>query len=187
MKAKLVRESLNEYVIPEDYNKEFGDDEERKEFLKNRKPGYETTEKRWDRENSDFVDIKTSSKEQNKRLKVYALSIGVVTISNGKTMYDWSIYDHPDAEIYLIDWYFLYGAPGSLKIGDKVQVILNDTKHPKPLRGKTEVVDIAKCNKEDVLTMLKRNGYDYYPVKPFQKVNLSRRKLLTSYAIKGIE
>lgn len=124
-----------------------------------------------------------------RKIKAFVLAIGVLNILTGKTMYDWSIYDYPEGEVYLMGHSLLYGAPNGLQIGDDLELRGNDTGRLLRANGmvSTVVRDVAKCNKEDVLAMLKRNGYDYYPLRAFQPRSKSNRKLMTSYSIKGLE
>jgi hypothetical protein len=114
----------------------------------------------------------------------FVLSIGVVNIPTGKTMYDWSIYEHgAESEVYLANNVFLlYGAKGSLKCGDKLTIRDNDSQ--RKIKD-AEITDLAECTYEKVIEMLERNGFDYKPIRAFQK-RKSSRKLMTSYSIKGI-
>lgn len=121
--------------------------------------------------------------KEGKSYKAYVIPIGTINIGTGKTMYDWSIYDHPNSEVALAQGSLLFGAPG-LKIGDVFDLVDNDSQ--RSLRNSVKIQDIAKCKKEDVLAMLKKNGYDYYPARPFQKKS-NTNKLNVSYSLKGYE
>lgn len=63
---------------------------------------------------------------------VYVINCGKFG-PTGKTKFDWNIWDNIDesngADIYTNQWgqSFLYGAPGSLKVGDKLCCVDNDT------------------------------------------------------------
>jgi len=116
--------------------------------------------------------------------KLFVLSIGVVNILTGKTMYDWSIYDHPSGHIGEValtnQSSLLYGA-GGLKVGEEFELRSNDSQR---LLGNHRIVDVCPCTKDDLLAMLKKNGYDYYPIKAFRARAKGNRKLKTSYSIK---
>jgi hypothetical protein len=66
--------------------------------------------------------------------------------------------------------------------GDQLQLIANDSN--RKLKTAT-IVESCSANREDVLAMLLRNQYDYYPARAFKKKRFSR-KLSTSYSVKGI-
>lgn len=114
---------------------------------------------------------------------LFVLSIGVVNIPTGKTMYDWSIYDHPEGFTPMISLTsqgsLLYGGVG--KIGEEVEFRGNDSRR---LLGKTKIVDECKCTKEELMSMLKKHGYDYYPLRPFAPRPKGNRTLRTSYSVK---
>jgi hypothetical protein len=115
--------------------------------------------------------------------KLYVLAIGVVNIPTGKTMYDWSIYDHPAGHTPTVSLTnqnsLLYGGGG--EIGEEVELRGNDSQR---LLGKHKIVDNCKCTKEELMAMLKKHGYDYYPLRPFAARAKSNRKLKTSYSVK---
>lgn len=118
--------------------------------------------------------------------KVFVLSVGIVNMTTGKTMYDWSIYENPGTYAFLTTGgYLLFGVENSLQIGDNVDLIGNDSN--RRLSKKHQIVAISKATQEDLLKMLKENDYDYYPIKAFRKRASSNRKLSTSYSIKGIQ
>lgn len=116
---------------------------------------------------------------------LYVIAIGIVNILTGKTMYDWSIYqtvgDHTGTVTLTRSGSLLYGAGPAGEIGEDIELRGNDSQR---LLGKDKIVDHSKCTKDEVLVMLKRNGYDYYPLRPFQARAKSNRKLKTSYSIK---
>ena len=117
-------------------------------------------------------------------MKLYVLSIGVVNMTSGKTMYDWSIYDNGPLFAYLTDKnYILFGAEGSLKIGDRFEVFNDQSRRSLGSHQNGEVIDISPCKSEELLAMLKKHGYDYYPIKAFKKRSMTK-KLKTSYVLK---
>ena len=82
---------------------------------------------------------------------VYAISSGKMNPS-GSTKWDWNFWEEwKDSEIYIDKHFcgsFLMGAPGSLKVGDKVFCVDNDTQ--KKLTGAPTKIDaVCKCNIED--------------------------------------
>jgi len=121
------------------------------------------------------------------KYKLAVLSVGLINMTTGKTMYDWSIYENPEMHAFLTDrGYLLLGREDSLKIGDEVVLIGNDSQKRLGCNTDSKVIGIAACEKGVLLSMLKQNGYDYYPIRPFAKRTMTR-KLKTSYSIKGIE
>jgi hypothetical protein len=114
---------------------------------------------------------------------VTVLAIGVVQPENGKTCYDWSMYDS-GAVISLTSGGFLmyHSNENDFTPGDQLQLIGNDSN--RKLKT-TTIIESCKANREDVLAMLLRNQYDYYPARAFKKKRFSR-KLSTSYSVKGI-
>jgi hypothetical protein len=116
-------------------------------------------------------------------LKVAVLSIGVINIPSGQTMYNWSIYENLPLTAYLTSNGFLVlGDVGSLKVGDELCLVGNDSG-----RKLKETRIISECNCDDrklFMDWLYQNGYDYKPLRPFQKRRNSNRKLITSYVLK---
>jgi hypothetical protein len=114
---------------------------------------------------------------------LYVLSIGIVNILTGKTMYDWSIYDHVGGHVPTVsltrNGSLLYGGGG--EIGADIELRGNDSQR---LLGKDQIVDNCPSTKDEVLAMLKKHGYDYYPIKAFRKRAGGNRKLKTSYSVK---
>lgn len=118
--------------------------------------------------------------------KVSVISVGLVNMTTGKTMYDWSIYESEGLfEFLTTGGYLLFGREDSFNIGDSVDLIGNDSN--RRLGKKDDIVAISKATKEDLLKMLKENGYDYYPIKAFRARAKNNRKLNTSYSVKGIQ
>jgi hypothetical protein len=115
-----------------------------------------------------------------KKLELFVLSIGVINILTGKTQYDWSIYEQPNGFVSLTSQGFLLFGAGPLETGSEYSMKNNDSHRS---CGAGKIVDSAPCETEAVLSMLKKNGYDYYPLRPFAKRS-SSRKLKTSYSIK---
>jgi len=114
---------------------------------------------------------------------LYVLSIGVVNILTGKTMYDWGIYDHVTDHIGQIsltrNGSLLLGGGG--EVGEEIELRGNDSQR---LLGRDKIVANCNCTKDEVLAMLKANGYDYYPIKAFHSRAKGNRKLKTSYSVK---
>ncbi|MEG1140925.1 MAG: hypothetical protein RSE41_00440 [Clostridia bacterium] len=116
-----------------------------------------------------------------KTTTVAAISIGVINIPTGATRYNWSIYEDPEAYVYLTQNNSLfYAAPDTFNIGEEITLRSNDTN--RKLLTDT-IVDCCPCIKETVIDMLYKNGYDYKPKRAFKKAAFSR-KLKTSYSIK---
>ena len=116
--------------------------------------------------------------------QVPVLSIGVVNIQSGKTCYDWSIYETwgERAHAFLSDrGSLLFASPGTFAIGEEVELRGNDS-HRR--LHDCKIVDIAPSTKEALMAMLKRNRYDYYPIKAFRSRPHGNRKLGTSYSVK---
>lgn len=121
------------------------------------------------------------------KYKVPSICIGSINIPTGKTHFDWSIYDTSfgdTAEIALTsNSRLIYGH--GLVVGDTVSLVDNDSN--RKISGCTgiKIVAVCKSNKIDVMKMLKENGFDYYPVRPFTK-KASNNKLYSSYSMKGL-
>lgn len=117
------------------------------------------------------------------KYKAMVIAVGVVNIPSGITAHKWSIYENKGLHAFLCHDYLLFGTPTSLDIGDDVELISNDTNRR---LGKTDIVkDSAPCVKEELLAMLLKHGFDYYPARAFQKKRFNN-KLRTSYSIKGV-
>lgn len=121
------------------------------------------------------------------KVKAEVLAIGIINILSGKTMYEWSIYDGNNAEktaVFLTSSRsLLFCTPDTFNIGDVVELRGNDS--GRLLSSGNTIIDKAMCKQEDVLAMLKKNGYDYYPIRAFKSRAESNRKLKTSYSVKG--
>ena len=117
---------------------------------------------------------------------VAVLSVGVVNMTTGKTVHDWSIYENANMHAFLTNrGYLLLGRADSLSIGDEVKLIGNDSQRSLGSHNNGNVIATAPCEKGLLLSMLKSNGYDYYPIQPFTKRTMTK-KLKTSYSIKGV-
>lgn len=121
---------------------------------------------------------------ETKNLNASVLSIGVINITTGKTKYDWSIYEQPDAVVYLAGNRLLFAAPGTFNIGDKVTMFDNDSGRKVKWGSDMTIKDMSNCIQEDVINMLFKNEYDYRPKRAFVKSKWSR-KLETSFSVKG--
>ena len=137
-----------------------------------------------DKFQNDLQERLNSFKTQ---LKAYVIPIGVVNIPSGATMYDWSIYEYPSSYVFLSDamgGHLLYASQDTFKVGDTVRLYGNDNNRD---LGKTgNILDMSPCVKEDVIKMLLKHDYDYRSARAFQAKS-SKRKLSTSYSVKGTE
>jgi hypothetical protein len=116
---------------------------------------------------------------------VSVLSLGVININTGNTKYDFSIYENNtsgDGITYLTNQGFLLISAGNVRF-DEVFNLRNDQTLRTITRGVT-IVDSCKTNREEVLAMLKKHGYDYYPTKAFKAKSKNNKKLTTSYTLK---
>jgi hypothetical protein len=111
------------------------------------------------------------------------ISVGVVNIASGKTQYDWSIYENKGLYAYLTNsGYLIFGAEGSLKVGDEYDLIGNDSRRRLSKCG--SIISICSCeNMDQFIQWLKSYEYDYTPIRAF-KSRVSNRKLTTSYVLK---
>lgn len=122
------------------------------------------------------------------KLKAMVISVGIVNMTTGKTEHDWSIYENTGLHAFLTSNKFLmFGTPDTFEIGDEVTLHGNDS--GRKLQSST-ITDSAPCNKEELLAMLLKHNFDYYPSRPFQKkrgldFRGKPRKLKTSYSVKG--
>ena len=115
--------------------------------------------------------------------KVMVIAIGVVQPESGKTGHGWNMYENGEATVTLANGFLLYHArPSDFTIGEDIELRGNDSGRKLKL---ARVVDQSPVDRDSVLEMLLRNGYDYYPARAFKKKRFSR-KLSTSYSVKGI-
>lgn len=116
--------------------------------------------------------------------KLPVLSVGVVNITTGKTQYDWSIYENKGLFAFLTNsGYLLFGREGSLEIGEKYDLIGNDSQRRLSKTG--EIISFKSCeNKDELINWLKSFNYDYTPIRAFSKRNSLSKKLTTSYSLK---
>ena len=81
---------------------------------------------------------------------VWCISSGSMN-PTGNTKWDWNFWEEwKDSEIYMSDYgrSFLIGAPGSLKVGDTVFCVDNDTQKKLPGAPK-KIAAVCKCNIND--------------------------------------
>ena len=130
----------------------------------------------------NILSIFTYNLKQFIMNKVMVLPIGIVKPHTGETCYDWNMYGS-GATVTLASGFLMYHAnPNDFTIGEDIELRGNDTGR----KLKTaRVIDQAPAEREAVLAMLLKNGYDYYPKRAFVKSKFSR-KLSTSYSVKGI-
>jgi len=124
-----------------------------------------------------------------RKIKAMVLSVGIVNMTTGKTEHDWSIYENTGLHAFLTSNKFLvFGTPDTFEKGDDILLHGNDS--GRKLQS-SSVIDSAPCIKEDLLAMLLKHGFDYYPSRPFQKKRgcicpiRGPIKLKTSYSVKG--
>jgi hypothetical protein len=127
-----------------------------------------------------------SSLNEGKSLRAMVLSVGVINMTTGATMFGWSIFENKGMYAFLTSGsYLLLATKDSFKKGDEVELIGNDTN--RRLGKKHTIVDMSEATKDDLLKMLKSHDYDYYPLRAFKARPANNRKLITSYSVKGIE
>ena len=143
-------------------------------------------------DNQQKTRRKTKLKKGDADYIVYTMNIGSLT-SSGRTKYDWNFWDtnkeHP-GELYT-DYgrSFLWGAKGSLKEGDKIMSVDNDTN--KKLAGSIKVVkhilpatkeEFVKAYREKFPTLCKR------PTVAFgqERDGIPWPKMMALYSIKGV-
>lgn len=146
----------------------------------------------------EYIDVPQKAIRKSKIDKkgadyiVWCISSGSMNPA-GKTKWDWNLWDEQkDAEIYMGDngRSFLFGAPGSLKVGDTIFCVDNDSQ--KKLTGAPSKVDaVCKCNLEDFRKVY-RETYPTFCKRPsFQFGKRSDGLPWTSrmgqfYSIKGV-
>jgi hypothetical protein len=115
--------------------------------------------------------------------KIFVISVGVINMTSGNTAHNWSIYENKGMFAYLTNKHFLMlAAENTFKIGSNCNLCDNDSQ--RMLQKDVTVVDVAPCTQEQLLAMLKKNGYDYYPIKAFRSRPKGNKKLKTSYSVK---
>ena len=114
--------------------------------------------------------------------KVMVIAIGMVKPLTGETEHGWNMYGN-GAFVTLTGHFLLYHSnPNDFTIGEEIELRGNDSGR----KLKTaQIVDQSPADKDSVLAMLLKNGYDYYPSRAFKKKRFDR-KLITSYSVKGI-
>lgn len=119
------------------------------------------------------------------KLKAWVISVGVVNMTTGKTMYDWSIYENSGLHAFLTSTgSLLFGVKETFNLNDEVLLIGNDS-----LRklNTCTIIDSSSCIKEELLVMLRKHNYDYYPIRAFASRAKNNRKLRISYSVKGTD
>ena len=115
----------------------------------------------------------------------FVLSIGNANPNTGTTQYDWNLYDSWNNNMYAFfcNGYFIFSSSkDDFEIGETIVLRGNDNQR----KVKTaQVVDVCLVNRDEMLAMLLKHEYDYYPSRAFKKKRFSR-KLITSYSVKGI-
>lgn len=113
------------------------------------------------------------------------IPIGVPSFTTGKTKFGWSIYDNGGGYIFLTTGsYVLYAANLDVKPSDTLEIYNNDS--GRLIASSLSIIDSAPAKRENVLQMLKKNGYDYYPVAPYQPKRRTR-DIRGGMSIKGYE
>lgn len=148
----------------------------------------------------NYIDVPQKKARKSKINKgdadyiVWCISSGGMNPS-GKTKWDWNFWEEwKDSEIYMgrggAGIAFLAGAPGSLKVGDTVFCVDNDTQ--KKLTGTPKKIEaICKCNLEDFRKVF-REAYPNYcksPKRAFGKVSDGlpwSKDMGQIYSIKGV-
>ena len=143
----------------------------------------------------EFLDVPKKKMKKGKINKgdadyiVWCISSGSMNPA-GKTKWDWNFWEEwKDHEIYMDGRSFLIGAPGSLKVGDKVFCIDNDTQ--KKLAGAPNEIDaVCKCNLEDFRETFRKTWPNKCkrPTRAFGKVSdgLPWQRMGQFYSIKGV-
>lgn len=124
------------------------------------------------------------TKKDMRNLKANVIGIGVVNMTTGNTCYDWSIYENTGFHAFLATTgTILFGSKTTFQIGDSVKLLSNEGRS---LARTVEIVDVAPCEKDSLLKMLKGHNYDYYPIRAFKARAKGNKKLGTSYSVKGV-
>jgi hypothetical protein len=127
-----------------------------------------------------------SSINEGRSLKAMVISVGVVNMTTGATIFGWSIFENSGMYAFLTSGdYLLLGAKDSFEIGDEVELIGNDSN--RRLGKKHKIVDASEATKEVLLKMLKSHNFDYSPIRAFRARPAGNKKLQTSYSVKGIQ
>ena len=148
----------------------------------------------------NYIDVPEKKTKKGKINKgnadyiVWCISSGTMNPS-GKTKWDWNFWEEwKDAEIYMgrggAGKSFLCGSAGSLKVGDKVFCVDNDTQ--KKLSGAPDKIDaVCKCNIEDFRKVFRETYPEICksPKRAFGKVSDGlpwTNRMGQIYSIKGI-
>jgi hypothetical protein len=134
--------------------------------------------------------IESQQVNEARKFTAYALGIGKVNLNTGVTGHGWNIYDNgwgKGMEVYYTGSHLIFSTEGSFKKGDDVTLRHNDTSRK---LKEVFIVDVCKCEKDEILKMLKKDDWDFYPKRPFAKKSPGARdnsRFGISYSIKGIE
>ncbi len=123
------------------------------------------------------------STENSEPMKVAVLSVGVINIPSGKTKWDWNIYDSKMQAFLTSSRFLLLAEKDTFSVGDDFKLFDNDSSRSLGKSGK--IIDSSPCEKEALIEMLYKNGYDYKPSRAWTKKEM-KKKLDTSYSVKGI-
>ena len=136
---------------------------------------------------------KTPIKKGDADYIVYIMNIGKFN-PNGKTKYDWNLWEegkNGEMELYTDNGgsYFLWGVKGSLKVGDKVVGVDNDTQ--KKLLSDFEIKEILPADSRESFTEAYRKAFPQYCKKPSftfgrQNDGIPAYIFRQLYSIKGI-
>ena len=145
----------------------------------------------------EFLDVPQKKMKKGKIKKgdadyiVWCIASGNMNAA-GKTNWDWNFWEEwKDNEIYMdnFGWSFLIGAPGSLKVGDKVFCVDNDTQKKLP-GAPNEIAAVCKCNLEDFRETFRKGWPNKCkrPTRAFGKVSdgLPWQRMGKFYSIKGV-
>jgi len=122
---------------------------------------------------------------EGRALTAHVISVGMIKPHTGVNGHGWNMYDKLQKGL----WFYLGGdipllaTKGTFKKGDKVVLRGNDSRRK---LGWVEITDMAPVTEKEVLEMLLRNQFDYYPAKAFKKKRF-KRKLRTGFSVKGTE
>lgn len=133
--------------------------------------------------------INESFVNEGKEITAHVISVGKVNPNVGVTDFGWKIYETwpKGMEAYYFGWGYLFGTKGSLKVGDNVILRGNDS--GRKLKN-VKIIDVCPVDRDKMLEMTKKNGWDFYPKKPFAKKAAGMQnntRFGVSYSIKGIE
>jgi len=181
--VKKIVEKTNESMRAREVNEDYMSDKYWQSKRDEEDAKYKQREKEM---NAKYRAEDRARQETYKKMKkAYVLPIGAVSPANGNTMYDWNIYTSwPEGWAFLLKGFLIFSShEDDFDIGEEVVLYGNDT--GRRLTYAQKVIDKAPVIKEELVSMLYRNHYDYKPKRAFQKAAFSN-KLSTSYSVKGI-